>query len=454
MRSSLMPTAPAASLCAFLAAVLLLTSCTTPAPSPLSPETSVITRWQGDKIGAVSLTFDDGIITQFTVARPILDSLGLLATFYIITGKVEGSERGKFIGRDPELIIAETARTPTDSTNFFERASLIAFTGTTEAITYHSDAGARYEAGQIAKAHRLIDEAYAKLRAGTLRNTDDVVFHDNPVDTTTWDDYRAYQTAGHEIASHTVTHPRLAVLDAPNLRYELEQSRADIAKFLGEPATFSAEGPYGTEDERVMEFAHRVYPALRNRMPAPYLAELNRGSRVAPGSVRQEYVQWQRGPTDNTSLQAMKDWVDTTLAHDNIWLVEVLHGVDDYGWAARPAAELREYFAYIKEREDRLWIAPFATVTKYIRERENSRVEERRSEDEITVHVRCTLDPAVYNVPLTLRTVVPEGWTSVQVKRSNDADAGSPLQVVRDGEGPDYVRYAVMPGERVILVGR
>ncbi|MBB4080332.1 peptidoglycan/xylan/chitin deacetylase (PgdA/CDA1 family) [Lewinella aquimaris] len=413
-----------------------------------------ITRWQDDKAGAVSITFDDGIITQFTVARPLLDSLGLKGTFYIITGKVEGSGQGKFIGRDPELIIAETATTPTDSSNFFERASLVAFTGTTEAITYHSDAGARFEAGKTEEAHRLIDEAYAKLRGGTLKNTDDVVFHDNPVDTTTWDDYRAYQAAGHEIASHTVTHPRLAVLDAPNLRYELEQSRADIAKFLGEAATFSAEGPYGTEDERVMEFAHRVYPALRNRMPAPYLAELNRGSRVAPGSMPQEYVQWQRGPTDNTTLQEMKDWVDTTLAHDNIWLVEVFHGVDDYGWAARPAAELREYFTYIKEREDRLWIAPFATVTKYIRERENSRVEEQRSEEEITVSIDCALDTMVYNVPLTLRTAVPEGWTSVQLVRSTDADSGTPLNVFRDADEPAYVRYSVLPGERVRLVGR
>ncbi|NJB84402.1 peptidoglycan/xylan/chitin deacetylase (PgdA/CDA1 family) [Lewinella marina] len=417
------------------------------------PGTTMIDRWPDGKRGAVSITFDDGIITQFTVARPILDSLGLDATFYVITGKIPGSGQGKFIGRPPADIIAETARTATNADNFFERASLIAFTGTTEAVDYHSRAGAAYEAGRIAAAYQLMDEAYRKLRAGELRDTDAVVFHDNPVDTTTWEDLRTYQAAGHEIASHTVTHPRLAVLDSVNMHYELEQSRADIARELGPAATFTAEGPYGTEDERVMKYAHRIYPALRNRMPEPYLAELNRGSREQPGSQDREYVQWQRGPVDGTTLQEMKDWVDTTLAHDNVWLVEVFHGVDDYGWAARPGEELRKYFTYLKEREDRLWIAPFATVTKYIRERQGSRVTSSLEGNRITVALTSPLAPATYDVPLTLTTLLPEGWTKVHLLQPGGSRVTTELPVHTDARGRAYVRYSLPPGGRGILRG-
>jgi len=103
--------------------------------------TTEITKWPEGRTGAISVTFDDGIINQFTIAKPIMDSLGLPATFYIITGKVEGSGKGKFIGRDPEEIIRETGLTKTDSSNLFERASLIAFTGTTEAEDYHARIG-------------------------------------------------------------------------------------------------------------------------------------------------------------------------------------------------------------------------------------------------------------------------------------------------------------------------
>ncbi|WP_116126720.1 polysaccharide deacetylase family protein [Lewinella sp. IMCC34183] len=422
-----------------LFSVLLLLLCPWgPLFAQLPADTTVIERFRDGKTGAVSLTFDDGIITQFTVARPILDSLDLRATFYVITGKIRGARLGRFIGRNREDIVREAIDVPTDSTNLFERASLIAFTGTSEAVDYHSRIGAAYEAGRRREAYRLTDEAYRKLLNGKLRDTDAVVFHDNPVDTTTWADLRAYQAAGHEIASHTVTHPRLAVLDSANLRYELEQSRADIARHLGPAATFSAEGPYGTEDERVMRYAHAVYPALRNRMPAPYLAELNRGSRAAPGAQEREYVQWQRGPVDGTSLRQMKNWVDTTLAHDNVWLVEVFHGVDDYGWAARPGAELRTYFTYLKEQEDRLWIAPFATVTKYIRARETATLTTERKADTLTVTLATPLDTVMYDEPLTLTTYLPAEWTGARL-----GDARLPGGTDERGR---YVRYALRPG--------
>ncbi len=425
--------------------LLLLAAVDTSAQSLPSPGTTTVSRFSGDRTGAVSLTFDDGIITQFTVARPILDSLGLPATFYVITGKIEGSATGRFTGRPPEEIIRETASVATDSSNLFERASLIAFTGSTEAVDYHSRAGAAYESGRPEEAYALMDEAYVRLRAGELRNTDAVVFHDNPVDTTTWNDLRGYQTDGHEIASHTVTHPRLAVLDETNLRYELEQSRQDIARELGEAATFSAEGPYGTENERVMEYAHAVYPALRNRMPEPWLAELNRGSREDPGSQSAEYVQWQRGPVDGTTLREMKDWVDTTLAHDNVWLVEVFHGVDDYGWAARPGEELRDYFTYLQARVNDLWIAPFATVTKYLRERQASELSSALRGDVVHISRSSPLDTAVYNVPLTFKTFVPEGWRRATLEVDPGA-AGSQVLEVFHGSGGSYVRYDLVPG--------
>ncbi|HCX75652.1 MAG TPA: hypothetical protein DHU93_09870, partial [Algoriphagus sp.] len=151
--------------------------------------TTEITKWPDDKSGAISVTYDDGIINQFTIAKPIMDSLGLPATFYIITGKVDGSGKGKFIGRDPKEIIKETANIPTDSTNFFERASLIAFTGTSEAEDYHARVGSLFEQGKVKEAYLLLDEGYQKIREGKMKNTNDVVFHNNVEDTTTWDQY-------------------------------------------------------------------------------------------------------------------------------------------------------------------------------------------------------------------------------------------------------------------------
>ncbi len=311
MKSSIRPT----SICVL---AFLLTATLGCSQSDSIDGHSEITKWHGDKKGAISLTYDDGIINQLTIAKPIMDSLGLPATFYIITGKVEGSGKGKFIGRDPKEIIMESEGIITDSSNFFERASLIAFTGTSEAEDYHARAGSLFESGRTDEAYQLIDEGYAKLRKGEMVDTGELVFHNNVEDTTTWEQYRSYSAQGHEIASHTVTHPRLAALDEANLLYELEQSKADLLKFIGPESTFSAEGPYGTENERVMEYAHQIYPALRNRMPEPWLEEINRGSKVQPGGSGKEYVQWQRGPLSRIGIEEMKSWVDTVMKHDNI----------------------------------------------------------------------------------------------------------------------------------------
>ncbi|SIN68199.1 polysaccharide deacetylase family protein [Algoriphagus halophilus] len=402
--------------------------------------TSEITKWPEDKKGAISVTYDDGIINQFTIAKPIMDSLNLPATFYIITGKVPGSGKGKFIGRDPQEIIAETREFKTDSSNFFERASLIAFTGTTEAEDYHARVGSLFESGRVEEAYELLDEGYEKLRNGEMVNTGEVIFHNNVEDTTTWEQYKSYAAQGHEIASHTVTHPRLAVLDEVNMLYELEQSKADLQQFIGEESIFSAEGPYGTENERVMEYAYGIFPALRNRMPETWLEEINRGSDAVPGESQKEYVQWQRGILTRHSFEDMKSWIDTTLNHDNIWLVLVIHGVENLGWEPKTKEQLEEYFSFMKSKENELWIETFRDVTKYIRARKNTEVESSMEKDQINIVLNSTLDPKIYSVPLTIKTYIPNEWNQAF------ANGQESLPIQEDSKGK-YVLSHISLGE-------
>ena len=92
------------------------------AQSPLG--NTEITKWQYDKTGAVSITYDDGSINQFVKAVPIMNRLNLPGTFFIVTGFIPGSKyQAKYIGRPVREIINESKTVPTNRDNVHERAS-------------------------------------------------------------------------------------------------------------------------------------------------------------------------------------------------------------------------------------------------------------------------------------------------------------------------------------------
>jgi len=411
-----------------------------------------ITKWQYGKNGAVSLTYDDGSVNQFRVAVPIMDSFGFPATFFIITGNIPGSRyQGTFVGRPTKAIIEETARIPTNRDNFFERASAIGFLGYEGTLEFHTRAGELYDEGKnVDQAYRVLDEAYEKVRTGAFIPSNQREKPPGDGNKVTWDELRSLANRGHEVASHTVTHPRLAVLDDANLVYELEKSRQDILDHLGFTHTFSVECPYGTENERAVQAALLRYQVARNYMPDADVDDLDRSNNMDPAASRKEYVRWQRGPLTETPMELMKSWVDKTAAQGNIWLVLVFHGVDGVGWKPKTGAELKDYFGYINSKKHSLWVATFQDVTKYIRERRQSTVGSYTDGEVISVVLRSELTELSYDLPLTLKTYVPNEWKTVEVRQGEQRKQ---VEVVR-ANGAEYVLFQAMPNAEVVRLSR
>jgi len=424
--------------------LVLITSC-----SDFKSET-LITTWKDDKQGAISITFDDATINQFRQALPILNNLGIKGTFYINTTDIPGSQfLAKFIGRPIAEIVEESGRIHTTQENLFERASAVRFLNIENAVELHNSAGSLYETGKISESIAKVDEAFAAARK-TIKSLQAVT----PVllkgDVISWDEIKEFAAQGHEFGNHTISHPRLAVLDEPNLLYELEKGKEEIFNHLGAEHTFSAECPFGTENERVMEYAFKIHPALRNRMPEKFLEEINRWSDKTPAASTKEYIQWQRGPLKKTSVELMKSYVDTLLVHDNVWLVLTFHGVDDVGWEAKPHEELQEYFSYMKRHEDNLWVAPFRDVTRYMRQRMNATLITSSTDGKIFIDLKHSLDSALYNYPMTLKTYVKAEWKNVIVKQGINTDT----TVSRTDEKGNFVVYQAYANAENIELSR
>jgi len=409
----------------------------------------MITEWQYGKNGAVSITYDDASRNQFTRALPVMERLKMPATFFVITGPITGSAyQGKFVGRPVEVIIKESATVPTDEHNFLERCSAAGYLGYMGTISYHTRSGGLYSSGKKQQAFHLMDSLYAKVRNGDFKSGYEPCPEYKEAVGSSWDDFRKDAGEGYEIASHSITHASMPGLDEANIRYELEKSKEEIKNQLGDKYTFSVEVPYGYEDDRVMQIAYKIYPALRNRMPEPFLKEIDRASKEFPHPSEKDYIQWQRGPLHKTPLALMKSWVDTTYANKDMWLVLVFHGIDSLGWEPTPIPKLEEYFNYIKDREDRLWIATFGDATKYMREREHAKVNTSEKDGKIIISLIHSLDKTKYDLPLTLKTYTPGKWTKVTVSQGTTTKT---VDVQHDDNG-GYVLYQADPNTTGVLL--
>jgi len=401
-----------------------------------------ITKWQHDKNGAVSITYDDASRNQFKGALPVMERLKMPATFFVITGPIKGSKyQGKFVGRPVQEIIKESATVLTNDQNFLERCSAAGYLGFKGTISYHTKAGGLYDSGKKDKAFKMMDSLYDKVRNGDFQPGYEPCPEYKEAIGSTWDDFRKDAAEGYEIASHSITHATMPGLDEANIRYELEKSKEDILNEMGPKYTFSAEVPYGYENERVMQIAYKIYPALRNRMPEPWLKEIDRASKQTPGTTDKDYIQWQRGGTTKTPLPLMKSWVDTAANKNNTWLVLVFHGIDGLGYEALPHTLLDEYFQYIKSKESQLWVATFGNVTKYMREREDAKVNAVEKNGKITVKLTCSLDNKMYDIPLTLKTYIPPGWKRVKIQQGKHSRHPS---ITKDEKGR-FVLYQAYP---------
>jgi peptidoglycan/xylan/chitin deacetylase (PgdA/CDA1 family) len=411
--------------------------------------TTTVTEWQYGKNGAVSITYDDASRNQFLKALPVMERLKMPATFFVITGPIKGSKyQGKFVGRPVQEIIKESATVPTNDQNFLERCSAAGYLGYMGTISYHTKAGGMYDSGHKDRAFKLMDSLYTKVRNGDFKPGYEPCPEYKEAIGSTWEDFKKDAAEGYEIASHSITHATMPGLDEANIKYELEKSKEEVLNHLGPKYTFSCEVPYGYENERVMQIAYKIYPALRNRMPEPWLKEIDRASKQTPGTTDKDYIQWQRGATTKTPMPLMKSWVDTAAAKNNTWLVLVIHGVDGLGYEALPSTLLDEYFQYIKSKNDQLWVATFGDVTRYMREREQSKVNTSESNGKITVTLTHSLDNKMYYLPLTLKTYVPVGWNKVKETQGKYTHQ---VTVKKDEKG-SYVLYQADPNAAVITL--
>ncbi len=166
---------------------------------------------------SVVVTFDDGYTDNYEIAAPILNEIGIPATFYVTVDCVE-RRRLPWPSRLRFAFHATKKRTWADSGNIWPMSGAVE---RENALLRSCDeccelAGASQEEYVAGIEDKL--DARAPLNSGALMMT--------------YDQIRGLVRQGHIIGSHTMTHPNMAQVSSLDANHELTESKKILEREL------------------------------------------------------------------------------------------------------------------------------------------------------------------------------------------------------------------------------
>jgi peptidoglycan/xylan/chitin deacetylase (PgdA/CDA1 family) len=254
-----------------------------------------------------------------------------------------------------------------------------------------------------------------------------------------WNGLKLAQQHGHEIASHTMTHTNLSTLSDVDQEQEQKNSQLEINIQLGNKNCVTLAYPYcATGNKNITSnyymSARGCSGQIENKTPVDFLNvnSIICGLQGAVSTAEQF----------NSKVSAA--------AGSNGWVVFLLHGVNnDGGYSPVDSSELHKHLEYMHSSADRFWVDTYGNVVRYIRERDAAVVHEVTNTDSlITFSVTHALDSALYNLPLTLKRPVPDGWTTFTVSQNG---AVLPAKLVYEN-GQTYMIINVIPNNGNVII--
>jgi oligosaccharide reducing-end xylanase len=247
-----------------------------------------------------------------------------------------------------------------------------------------------------------------------------------------WSRIQAAAQAGHEIASHTVTHPNLTGVTATQLTNELANSQAAINANVAGQKCLTLAYPYCAEPSDAVTATYYIAA----RTCSGQLVAATPGNFMSISS----YVCGSQGSIN--TAQAFNNLANRAAASGS-WCVYLIHALDsDNGYSPLASSNLQASVDYLSTNQAKFWVETFGHVVRYIKERDATAVTETANTgDRITLQVTNNLDRSIYNVPITLRRPLPANWPAAAVVQNN-APIIAPLV---NTNSTNYVMFDVVP---------
>ena len=173
----------------------------------------------------------------------------------------------------------------------------------------------------------------------------------------TWDAWREFHRAGHEIGSHSESHldptSRQARWLPWRLRHELQRSSDELQRQLGaRPASLAM--PYGVATRRSEAIARQTYRTCRLSSGRPCYNEMGQ-------------INWWRlaawGPGSKVSAPTICRAVDEI--PDGQWLILNFHSLDDEGWMPISSAAFEELLGFVSRQPSVSVVTPSQMAAEF-----------------------------------------------------------------------------------------
>lgn len=254
----------------------------------------------------------------------------------------------------------------------------------------------------------------------------------------TWSGVKELAAAGHEIASHSESHP-----EGTMSANEISSSKGKINQNIQQP--------YGC--------VTLAYPNCNTPGDAQVLQNYVVGRICNSGSS----IMGKNGPSNWAAVPAMMTGSNgtsdfkgnmQTAVQQGGWVAFLTHGfttgTNGYAnYSPTNASAMEDGLQYAKQNDSKIWVAPMGHVAMYIKERNASTATASTSGSSITVKLTHSIanDVSKYEYPLSLRIKNDNNWTAASGTQGGKAIATS----IKDG----YIYFDAVPngGDIVISSG-
>lgn len=238
----------------------------------------------------------------------------------------------------------------------------------------------------------------------------------------------------YEIGSHTASHPDLIKIGGENAKMELVNSRSFLKFNFGVNSGLTMSYPWGIYNSQIQQIAKSIYLAARSTDPG--YNSLNSLNRYALKTL-----------SFDKRIQAVDadQWIEYAI-QNNLWLIEMIHGINNIGYSPIYSQELEEHLDYINNVKDKIWCSTVCNVIKYIDESRKAEIKCDICTDSVyKLRIDDFLNDSVYNQPLSVRIKVPSNWDSISITNAGNLKT-------EYSYGNKFLLFNALPDNKVITV--